>query len=366
VNTATLAPRVTAFGLPGRAGVINSAPLTAPDWDALNETVFERHVTGHFVAALRAGAFAATDVQVHDAIETHHRALAIDLLLERTLVETTELLRGAGIEVRALKGAAFAHTVYPDPALRSYGDVDILVRGEQYDSAIALLRANGGRPRYAEPRPGFTRSFGKGVCVEMGDDEIDVHRTFVAGPFGIALDAPSLFDAPQMLSLGGTEILALSPVGQFLHACYHAALGAREPTIVASRDVAQMLLVNEIDHQAALDVAGAWQGCAVVQRAVFGAWRQLGLDAPHPLLDWARSYEPSRFEQRALVAYVSERRSYATQALAGLGAVRGVRARASYLYAMALPAPSYARERGGHLARWRRGASTARRAEVPT
>ena len=54
-------------------------------------------------------------------------------------------------------------------------------------------------------------------------------------PFGIALDAPSLFDAPQTFSLGGEEILALSPVGQFLHACYHAALGAREPTIVAPR-----------------------------------------------------------------------------------------------------------------------------------
>jgi hypothetical protein len=366
MSMAALAPRVAAFGLPGRAGTITTSPLPAPEWDALIETAFERHVTGHLVAALHARSLAATDEQVSDAVETHHRALAVDLLLERTLIDTTTRLRDAGIDVRALKGAAFAHTVYPDPALRSYGDVDILVRGGQYDDAIALLCAHGGRPRYAEPRPGFTRSFGKGVCVEMGDDEIDVHRTFVAGPFGIALDAPSLFDAPQTLSLGGEAILALSPVGQLLHACYHAALGAREPTIVASRDVAQMLLVDEVDHHAAVDLAESWNGRAVVQRAVLGAWRQLDLDAPHPLLDWARSYDPSRFEQRALAAYVSERRSYATQALAGLGAVRGVRARASYLYAMALPVPSYARERGGHLARWRRGANAARGIELPT
>jgi hypothetical protein len=200
----------------------------------------------------------------------------------------------------------------------------------------------------------------------MGDDEIDVHRTFVAGPFGIALDAPSLFAESQTFSLGGQEILALSLVAQFLHACYHAALGAREPTIVASRDVAEMLLVNDIDHQAAVEWAGSWNGRAVVKRAVLAAWSQLQLDVPHPLLDWARTYVPSRFEQRALLAYVSERRSYTTQALAGLVAVRGVRARASYLYAMALPVPSYARERGGHLARWRRGATAARRVEVPT
>jgi hypothetical protein len=367
VNTAALASRVASFGLPGREEeAINGLPLAPPEWNMLNDFVFERHVTGHLVAALHAGAFAATHEQTLDAVATHHRALAIDLLLERTLIETTRLLGGAGIDVRALKGTAFAHTVYPTAALRSYGDVDILVRGEQYDDAIGLLRAQGGRPRYAEPRPGFTRSFGKGVCVELGDDEIDVHRTFVAGPFGIALDAPTLFDAPQAFSLGGEQLLALPPVGQFLHACYHAALGAREPTIVASRDVAQMLLVNGVDHDAALDRAESWNGRAVVQRAVLGSWRQLELDADHPLLEWARSYEPSRFEQRALNAYVSDRRSYATQALAGLGAVRGVRARASYLYAMALPAPSYARERGGHLARWRRGANVARHAEVTT
>jgi hypothetical protein len=366
MTTATIAARVTAFGLPGAARSIAGVPLEAGEWDELTSAAFERHVTGHLVAAVRGGALPATDEQVADAIETHHRALAIDLLLERTLVETTNLLRGARIDVRALKGAAFAHTVYPDPALRSYGDVDILVRGEQYDDAIALLCAHGGHPRFAEPRPGFTRLFGKGVCVEMGDDEIDVHRTFVAGPFGIAVDAPSLFDAPQAFSLGGEQILCLPAVGQFLHACYHAALGAREPTIVASRDVAQMLLVNDIDYHCAVELAQAWNGRAVVQRAVLGAWQQLDLDAPHPLVDWARSYEPSRFEQRALVAYVSERRSYATQALAGLSAVRGVRARASYLYAMALPAPTYARERGGHVTRWRRGAATARGAEVPT
>jgi hypothetical protein len=357
---------VAAFGLPVTPRPIASAPLDRAAWETLVDDAIVRHVTGHLVAALDAGAFAATDEQRQSAIDAHREALAIDLLLERRLVGTVQRLRAAGIDVRALKGAAFAHTVYLDPALRSYGDVDILVRGEQYDDAIGVLRGMGGRARYAEPRPGFTRTFGKGVCVEIADDEIDVHRTFVAGPFGIALDASALFDAPQPFSIAGVELLALSPIDQFLHACYHAALGAREPTIVASRDVAQMLLVNGVGHDNALARAATWNGQAVVQRAVLGAWEQLGIDAPHPLLDWARSYEPSRFEQRALAAYVSEHRSYATQALAGLGAVRGVRARASYLYAMALPVPSYARERGGHLARWRRGATTARHVEVPT
>lgn len=54
-----------------------------------------------------------------------------------------ETLAGQGIDSLLLKGAALVRTCYDDPALRPMGDVDLLVRPDQFDQALALLLARG-------------------------------------------------------------------------------------------------------------------------------------------------------------------------------------------------------------------------------
>ena len=43
------------------------------------------------------------------------------------LLRALEVLAAAGIPSRVLKGVALAHTAYPQPELRVFGDVDLLV-----------------------------------------------------------------------------------------------------------------------------------------------------------------------------------------------------------------------------------------------
>ncbi len=65
------------------------------------------------------------------------------------LRETTRLVRrlqAAGIRCLLLKGAALALTAYPDPALRNFADVDILVDREQMAAAGAVAKACGYQP----------------------------------------------------------------------------------------------------------------------------------------------------------------------------------------------------------------------------
>lgn len=357
-----LVTQVAAHGLPAPTDTTAATPTPLADeqWDALVSTAVDQHVTGHLVAAISDGALRATGAQHRDALAAHHRALALDLVLERLLRTTSIRLRDAGIEHRALKGAAVAHTVYGDPTRRSYGDVDILVRSDQFDDALAVLRRYGGQARYAEPRPRFTERFGKGVCVLHDDLEVDVHRTFVAGPFGISLDTNELFRDPVTVTLAGTAVPALSTGSQFLHACYHASLGARTPGLVAMRDIAETLLVRGVDHGDAIDQARRWRARIVVQRAVLSTWAFLSLECDHPALEWALAYRASRWERDALAAYVVPGRSYALQSLAGLRALRSPRAKAAYASALLFPSRSYARDRGGYVARWRRTLSTAR------
>lgn len=356
---------VAAHGLPVEHPAPEAAtPLGAPAWDALLTLVVEQRVTGHLVAAIDDGVLAAADEQRADAYGAHHRGLARDLVLERLLVHTSTRLDAAGVAHRALKGAVVAHTAYDDPARRSYGDVDVLVRADHYEHAISTLTASpDAYTRYRDPRRGFTRRYGKGVCVVDHGHEIDVHRSFVAGPFGIALRTDDLFADARSVRLGGHEVLALGPLDQFLHACYHVALGGTVPGLVAMRDVAQMLLVTGVDLDAAIGRAEAWRARAVVQRAIVCTWDAFALPADHSARAWARGYQPTRFERDAMSAYVDGARSYGTQALAGVRALSSARDRARYVGALAFPSRAYARERGGHVARWQRIVTTQRRAE---
>ena len=98
------------------------------------------------------------------------------------------------LDFRVLKGSAVAHIDFPDPGLRSFGDVDMLVRAGDFGRAVGVLETMGGRRRVPELRPGFDRRFGKGAVIKLPSDlEIDLHRTFVAGALGMTIDLDSLF-----------------------------------------------------------------------------------------------------------------------------------------------------------------------------
>ncbi len=59
------------------------------------------------------------------------------------LAEIGRAFERAGIPVIVLKGAALGPALYGDPALRTMGDVDLLVRREQQDAAGRVLLARG-------------------------------------------------------------------------------------------------------------------------------------------------------------------------------------------------------------------------------
>ena len=57
----------------------------------------------------------------------------------RVVGEMFKAFKDAGIEAMALKDVHLARAVFPDPSLRPMGDIDILIRKEQYDSVDRCL-----------------------------------------------------------------------------------------------------------------------------------------------------------------------------------------------------------------------------------
>jgi hypothetical protein len=132
---------------PERLDALRAAARACPDWTGF-PALCESH--GILVLARRnldlAGVAPPPGVQAElERREPVLRelALAFRLTQERFLAECAR----AGVEVVLLKGAALALDLYPDPALRSQGDLDLLVRPGDVRAAVRAAARAGLWPR---------------------------------------------------------------------------------------------------------------------------------------------------------------------------------------------------------------------------
>jgi hypothetical protein len=359
---APLLRAVAAYGLPGTLHELPGEPLPDGEFEALHAAVRTEKLSGLLWWAISDDAFPVTARQREQVEEWHLRVLSACLLLEELLVETVTALREAGIPARALKGTAMAHLDYPDPSCRTFVDVDLLVPGAQFGDAVKLLEARGRRRRYPEARPGFDAVYGKGVCLTADDGlELDLHRTFAMGPFGLRLDLDKVWSESQRFTLAGEAVEALTVEARLLHAAYHAVLGSPRPGLAPLRDIAQILLTWELDWVRLQDLMQASHGRAVVARGIRLAWSELWLADVLRATAWAESYQESAEDTRFLTAY-GEGSTYATQQLAAVKALPNMSQRIDFVRTLVRPAPSYLDGRHrGRLRRLRHGLADLRR-----
>jgi hypothetical protein len=342
---------VGAYRLPGAAAGFPDRPLPTDEWDALLGAVQRQWIWRLLGAAVSDGALAATGEQRAAASEGAARAAINDMRVEMQLVRTSKLLEAAGIEHRVLKGATTALRAYGHPELRSFGDVDILVPGHAFATAAMVLEEAGGARRFREARRGFDGRFSKGASFTMpAGVAVDLHRTFVSGPYGFTVDLDGVWSRCDWVDVAGTSVPCLEIHDAAVHACMHAALGGWPPFLTSLRDVAEFLGSDRVDPRVLMARAAQWRVLAVVARAVTAARSVLGL-GDLALSGWAmQEYRPRAWELRALAAY-GEGRSYRRQALAAVPFVPGVRSKLSYTFGLAFPAAAYLDEREGSYLR---------------
>jgi hypothetical protein len=291
---------------------------------------------GLLATAVLEGFIEADDDERRAIAAAHRSAMATCLAIERRLL-TVEASLPPSTSWAVVKGPAIAHLDELDPALRSFGDLDVLVSASALGAVHRLLTIAGGRRRYAEPARGFDRRFGKGAAFPMPDGtEVDVHRTLALGPWGLALDPDELLARTAQLPLGGRSVPVLDRSGRFLHACYHAALGDDPPRLVPLRDVA-LTLPSAQTWGSVLDRVTSARAEAVVARALLTASCTLRWSPDHPALHWARSFVPSRRDRRWMASYVGPRASSRARTVRGIEALSGPRERLAYAAAVTAP-----------------------------
>ena len=345
-----LGAAIAAYGLAGTLHDYPTGPLDPRQWQNLLSFARRQRLTGLLAGAIGDDLWPVTDEQLEQVFDAHVDATSGVLQLESALLTIVDVLAGVGVTPRVLKGSAVAHMDYPRPHERVFGDVDLLVRPADFDLAVATLTGAGYRRRYPQPRRGFDRRFSKGTSfITPAGFELDLHRTFVMGPYGLMVDLDQVWADCSSFSLGGRVLTALSPEVRFLHACFHAALGDVIPRLVPQRDVVQMLLSDRLDVEQLRHLMHSWQAEAVVARAISLSWTTLAVADEVALSAWSHRYTPDARDRRFLNVYSDPTGSYAAKELVALSALPRLRDRAAFLHALLLPDQEYLE--GRHVGR---------------
>lgn len=295
-------------------------------------------LTGFLVEAIEAGTVEVDDEALVQLYESWHASMTGATCVEALAVRTARLLDEAGLRWRLTKGAALAHLDYPGQlAQRLFGDVDLVIHSDDWDSTLDVLTSAGHRRPAPELRPGWDRRFGKGATiVDEHDFEIDLHLRFAIGRYGVLAQMDELFARCDTIELAGRTIPTLAPSDRLLHACHHLVLGGFSDLRVA-RDVAQLLLVSDVDWQQTVATAQRWGVEAVVASGVAQAWQRLELGSHHEAHVWAASRSIARRDAQTIAVF-SSNRPFRDQALTAVGALP-VTAIPGYLRMLMAPTP---------------------------
>ena len=304
--------KLTAMAAHGLAPLDSDGPGTVvSDGEASEfvQAVRDNRISGIAVVALIDGALLVSESTAASLVALHDEVMGQTMRTEVSATSVSALLTDAGIDHRVLKGLALAHTVYLDPAARSFRDVDVLVPSTDMDESVERLMAIGATRAQPELRPGYDRRFSKSVTLKLDGIEIDLHRVLCPGPFGVWMKPNDLFVLRNVVRVAGVDIPILDRTDNLLHACYHVALGQVEPVLSNLRDIAEL---SGTDQELGFDVerfdqaVDRWQGKAVIRRAVRLVNQRLKAPLPEALRSYANAaVDSAHFD--ALEPYLVER-----------------------------------------------------------
>lgn len=159
--------------------------------------------------------------------ESYRHNAARGLFLTSELLTILERFAEHDISAIPYKGPALAVKAYGDASLRSYVDLDILVRKRDVRRASAVLAEMGYDPHFkisAEQEPAFLR-LSYVQLFTRGDKRTGVELHWNVAPrfFSFALDADELWERLEVLMLGGVRVNVPASEDMILTLCVHAA-----------------------------------------------------------------------------------------------------------------------------------------------
>ncbi len=150
------------------------------------------------------------------------------LLVYRGVVKVLAQLAKFEMDYLVVKGPALAHTVYPDPAWRSFNDLDLIVRERDWATMHRRMLEMGFRPEAGllpQPPPKLVPS---AVAYESKywhretSFLVEVHYDDILNAGLASCDVEGFWERAISINVEGAPAKALSLEDQLIHLCAHA------------------------------------------------------------------------------------------------------------------------------------------------
>ncbi|MCI5146342.1 MAG: hypothetical protein D3923_12645, partial [Candidatus Electrothrix sp. AR3] len=140
------------------------------------------------------------------------------------LSKILKALQSKGIPVILLKGVYLAKTVYSNIALRSMGDIDLLIRKPDLLKAEKTLLELGYRSgRKGDIETACEKQNHLPPLRKQNSSPVELHWNIEWPTAPFTIDVEGLWERAQPVSIAGVEVLGLSPEDLLLHLCLHTS-----------------------------------------------------------------------------------------------------------------------------------------------
>jgi Uncharacterised nucleotidyltransferase len=275
-----------------RAGLPGAAPPPRDGWADHLDAVLSQGLAGLFSATAAAG-MVDIDADMAGRLQRQLDAEAVRAVqIEGELLRLGPALEHLGAVV--LKGAVLAHAAYPDPLLRPFTDIDLLVPGDGINHAIAVLTTYGYQRTRPEPAPGYDARVGKAVTLQHpGGVVIDLHRTLAAGNAGEGIDVTEILAGRRQVPIGSHTIPGPTWEAHLVECALHAVVGDGLTRPLSLRDIAEVVHHPSLDPAGAAELALRWRVPEFVGLGLRAAHDGLGLELPNALAALAHRADAS-------------------------------------------------------------------------
>ena len=211
----------------GEVKLLESWPA-ALDWQYICGQASRHGILPFLHRFLSTGSVPPAPVEILKLLDGQTRQLAIaNLFQTRELLRVIDLLEAESIEVMPFKGPALGYYLYGNLALRTFGDLDLLIHRDDFKRVKKLLESNGYktfRHLSAEEEKDF-------VDTQMGfefvrEDErcvIEVHWSFLNRVHAFNMKPAEVWLHKSSFSLNGHRVLTFSPAHLLVYLCAHGS-----------------------------------------------------------------------------------------------------------------------------------------------
>jgi hypothetical protein len=236
------------------AGLLRSA-----DWARLLVLAEAHGVAGHLTACLRSLDEDLVPPEIRQTLVDHRRAqIFFTLRLTAELFRILDRFAPEGIGALVVKGPVLAVQAYGDSAVRSYGDLDLLVRQRDIRRATELLSAAGFSP--AVPLSAIDAGRIPGQYLFSKPDSkliVELHNDLTLRYFPRRLPIEEFFARQIRVRLDAREAPALSVEDELVLICIHGAKHFWERLMWIADVAALVSRQTGIDWQRVADSAKA-------------------------------------------------------------------------------------------------------------